>query len=402
MSDNTIIKHKSATRRHVKKNPSIDMTLREKVLRGNTRKTSVPASISMNIQNQVISENPEMKLKSFIKNDHQVAERTQSMQDISSQQKVQTFVNERIPSLPDICGCEQDPKQKRKQSIAFRDPSLPRHFDLSSWLLEKNISEKNMSAFKKGSLHGGVSTVGIAEAGKGRILRFDQKNIRNHIQKWLKDKVRLRYQGIKNLKEATKNGELREGQLIFEEVTIPMKVGAYSNWNGSFNGVFESVVGSVTKMIPTFSKETPKFTYFRVSVYVGIYGNNHYVVDNDCQGGLGMVKLCTMQKAFGKTSTFFVVSPPKGDDGKTTRYITIQRALSSVGTKYKYRIKAAFCEQFGLIMAGLFQESKVIQLEASRSIDKRSSVADLLKRIDYRDFHESIMENILKVRKGII
>ena len=79
MSDNTIIKHKSATRRHVKKNPSIDMTLREKVLRENTRKISVPASISMTIQNQIISEKPEMKLKSFLKNDHQVTERTQSM-----------------------------------------------------------------------------------------------------------------------------------------------------------------------------------------------------------------------------------------------------------------------------------------------------------------------------------
>ena len=110
-----------------------------------------------------------------------------------------------------------------------------------------------------------------------------------------------------------------------------------------------------------------------------------------------------MEKAFSKTSTFFVVSPPKGENGKTTRYITIQRALSSVGTKYKYQIKAACCEQFGMIMAGLFQESKIIQEEAFRSVKKRGSVvADLLKKIDYKDFHESMMENILKVRRGII
>ena len=139
MSDNTIIKHKSATRRHVQKNPSIDMALREKVLRENTRKTSVPASIAMNVQNQIIFENQETNIKNFPKNNPQVADRTQSMHDIPSQEKLQTIQNERIPSLPDICGFDQDSKHKRKQSKAIRDPSLPRHFDLSTWLLEKNV-----------------------------------------------------------------------------------------------------------------------------------------------------------------------------------------------------------------------------------------------------------------------
>ena len=396
MPDKIAIKQQSAVAQKARKNPAIDMPLREKVLCQNTRKASVPTLISMDLGNELISKDDLTKSEKYVN------ERTQSMNEISLQGRIPGIGNERNPSLPNISQDKQVPLYKRLKSVTLRDPSLPCHFDLSSWLLEGNVSEKNMSCFKKGSIHGGVSTVGIAEVGKGRILRFDQMNIRNHIKKWLKDKVRLRYLGIKNLKEATRNGQLREGQMIFEEVTIPHQVDAYSNWKGSFYDAFETVVDSFTKMIPSFSKEGPKFTYFRVSVYVGQYGKDHYVVDNDCHAGLGMVKLCTMEKAFGKTSTFFVVSPPKGENGKTTRYITIQRALSSVGTKYKYHIKAACCEQFGLIMAGLFQESKIIQDEACRSVKKRGSVADLLKRIDYRDFHESMMQNILKVRRGII
>ena len=73
-----------------------------------------------------------------------------------------------------------------------------RHFESSSWLLEKHFDERINHNFKGRSIHGGVSTVGIGDIGKARVLRFDQKDIRNHIQKWLKDKVRNRFQGIKD------------------------------------------------------------------------------------------------------------------------------------------------------------------------------------------------------------
>ena len=259
------------------------------------------------------------------------------------------------------------------------------HFDLSSWLLDSNFTEGKIDTFRGKSVHGGTETVGIGNAGKARILRYDQKNIRNHIQKWIKDKVRIRFQGIKNLQDAAKQGQLRQGQLIFEEVTISHRVDAYSNWKGSFHDAFDSVL---SKMIHSTS---PKFTYFRVAVYVGVFDRTHYVVDNECNGGIGKVTISPMDEAFSKASTFFVVSPPKVENGRTTRYIVRQRALSSVGTKYKYHIKAACSEQFGLIMAGLFGASKTVQQEASRSLKSSASVCDLLAKTQYKDCHESMI-----------
>ena len=67
---------------------------------------------------------------------------------------------------------------------------------------------------------------------------------------------------------------------------------------------------------------------------------------------------------------FFLVSPPKDENGETRRYIVLQRALASVGVEYKYHISSVSCESYALMMIGLFEETQAIQLSVLRSRTK--------------------------------
>ena len=103
-------------------------------------------------------------------------------------------------------------------------------------LLGKNFSAEKLENFKAQSKFKGAETKGIGDAGKDRILRYDSKDIASHIRTWVKGKVRLRFHGIKDLEATAKEGNLRKGQLIFEEVYLDQS--GDSGWKDHLKELF--------------------------------------------------------------------------------------------------------------------------------------------------------------------
>ena len=48
-----------------------------------------------------------------------------------------------------------------------------------------------------------------------------------------------------------------------------------------------------------------------------------------------MISATPVEKAFERDAEFFVLSPPKDSDGRSTRYLVLQRALASLGMYYR-------------------------------------------------------------------
>ena len=64
---------------------------------------------------------------------------------------------------------------------------------------------------------------------------------------------------------------------------------------------------------------------------------HHYVIENGGHlgHGIGMISATPVEKAFERDAEFFVLSPPKDSDGRSTRYLVLQRALASLGMYYR-------------------------------------------------------------------
>ena len=275
------------------------------------------------------------------------------------------------------------------------------YYEPFPWLLEKNFSGEKLENFKCQSALQGAETVGVGQAGKDKILRYDVKEIENHIKQWIKSKVRLRFHGIKDLEHAANQGNLRSGQLIFEEVHLsPNEAGIYSK--GSFDGIINPLLTKLTLK----GSAQQQLTHFHVAVYVGVSEGNHLVVDNNDEDGLtGRIGLVPLRDAFFKPSTFFIVSPPKDDNGETMRYMIQQRALATVGIRYKYCNLRVSWEQFGLLMMGLFEESKTIQGEAVAARKKNptlKSKTDSFGKLKVHELHEAVLGALESVRRGVV
>ena len=278
------------------------------------------------------------------------------------------------------------------------------HFELFPWLLGTNFRDDALEGFKRQSRNKGTPTEGIGKPGKARILRYDAKAVEMHIKKWIEDKVRVRYLGINNLLTAAKHGELRKGQLIFEQVHISSADAPRLTEKCSFqevlNPLFSKFKTNTSQLIP----------HFRIAVYAGIHHDIPYVVDNDGENGIGTIMAMPLDCAFKKQSTFFIVSPPHDVKGETSRYITHQRALATVGINYRYHNLATSWKQFGLLMMGFDSESKSLQQETSRMNENDTSETAQVKKTlmqqyeskGYNELHESVDEKMSSVRRGVI
>ena len=95
-----------------------------------------------------------------------------------------------------------------------------------------------------------------------------------------------------------------------------------------------------------------RFAYLHAAVYAGEHNGDHYVIENGGHfgEGIGMINAKTFEGAFEADAQFFVLSPPKDSNGKSTRYMVLQRALASCGLYYKYHMRAVSCEVFAMTM----------------------------------------------------
>ena len=112
--------------------------------------------------------------------------------------------------------------------------------------------------------------------------------------------------------------------------------------------------------------------------------------------GIGMISANPMEKAFEDDAKFFVLSPPKDSEGRSTRYLVLQRALASLGLYYRYHLRAVSCEVFAMTLLRLKPEFEPIQMEVLPPA-KGHEVTDE-KREKYKkkfaDFHADLTKRI--------
>ena len=151
------------------------------------------------------------------------------------------------------------------------------------------------------------------------------------------------------------------------------------------------------------------FAYLHTSVYAGKHGGVDYVIENGGGDsyGIGTIDLSTLDDAFEQDACFFVVSPPKDPQGKSTRYLVLEKALASLGLKYIYNMRAVSCETFATALFGLMDDDYFapLQTEVIRShkkdhpdIDGQRS-RDILK---FQEFHSDLCKHIDQVPEGTI
>ena len=201
----------------------------------------------------------------------------------------------------------------------------------------------------------------------------DTEAIKKHIKSTVKkynSKTYPVFKGIKELIAATEPEDedskplLRRGQIIFGTVTIAHHEGREDHWTGDMSNIFAPL------LTLALTGQARKYAYLHAAVYAGVDDDIHYVIENG--GGftrssegklLGMVNACTINEAFESDARFFVLSPPKDFQGRSTRYMVLQRALASCGLFYDYHMRAVSCEAFALTMMTVEPEYNPIQNE---------------------------------------
>ena len=65
---------------------------------------------------------------------------------------------------------------------------------------------------------------------------------------------------------------------------------------------------------------------------------SHYIINTEELFGsnLGMISAQKLEEAFDSEANFFILSPKKDSEGRSTRQILLQRALASLGLYYEY------------------------------------------------------------------
>ena len=137
-----------------------------------------------------------------------------------------------------------------------------------------------------------------------------------------------------------------------------------------------------------------------------------YVVENggfsDPDTGIGHIEPVPLNEAFECDAHFFVVSPPKDEAGKSTRYITMQRALASIGVEYKYHMRAVSCATFcTTILCPSDDSFRPIQACIVRSHKNNQSNNKAAEQLEnnkkkYKLFQEDLCNQMKQVPDNII
>ena len=188
-------------------------------------------------------------------------------------------------------------------------------------------------------------------------------------------------------------------KLIFS--LIAHHEGTEGTWEGTFQNLFAPVLTMID------AGQARQYAYLHAAVYAGEYNGNHYVIENGgalCDEGIGMIDAETFEDAFEADAEFFVLSPPKDSNGKSTRYMVLQRALASCGLYYKYHMRAVSCEAFAMTMMNCQPvydplQTDVIQPSRGHELTEEKRQQDK-KRFD--KFFESLEQRLSKMVNLVI
>lgn len=296
-------------------------------------------------------------------------------------------------------------------------------------LLDENIEKDQKEALGLQSFGEGLSS--IPESAADNIdavpahllpnkIRYNREKLKKYITKWIEDKPDSAVNGLQELKSAARDGKLRPGQLIFQEVK-PSKDKANEHRSWGITGEFyDKIIQHLTETFATivigYKTGQPRdFIYFHVAIYCGEENGKHWVVEN---GGNvvdtdeGEISLKTFEKAFHSASTesfYFIVSPPKDDDRHSTRYLVLQKALASIGVEYKYHMRAVSCETFAMAMLGAIDKVTYSIVQAEVLSSKRNKITEEQEKLKleeqkkrFEKFHADLKDQIEKVPEGIL
>ena len=273
-----------------------------------------------------------------------------------------------------------------------------------SWLTLSNFNPTVNKDFQAQSHFKGMATKEASETpGQSSVLRYDDQTIKEHIKMYMHEQVTTKIEGINDLKAKANDGSLRQGMLIFEELSLSEAL--------DVTGIKAKVCGFFPRMIKEATlHQIREFSYFNCAVFVGSYDGIYFVVENGVgktkDDRFGTINVLPIEDAFSKDSTFFLVSPQRDEFGESRRYIVLQRALASVGVGYRYSMRAVSSESFALMVIVLFEEAITIQQDASKTVNK-GSLKDSIKGMEsrgaktYDELYESVMRKIEAVKKGI-
>ena len=162
-----------------------------------------------------------------------------------------------------------------------------------------------------------------------------------------------------------------------------------------------------------------KYPYLHAAVYAGFHKplicshceegqctGHHYVIENGGHlgDGIGIISAQPLEKAYEKDAEFFVLSPPKDQEGRSTRYLILERALASLGMYYHFNIRAVSCEVFAMTLLRLqpsFQPLQTTVLKPSKGypITDKRRLADEQK---FMEFHQALCGRIGEVPDRLI
>ena len=286
--------------------------------------------------------------------------------------------------------------------------------DENRWLLNSNLPLSMVKSLDEATNKNLVTSKTI------KRISFDKDQIIDHMKNRIAGMGQeALVEGIDELKAAARSGQLLPGYLVFEEVPLsgvflrgkPIRMYGPEGW-------FYDLVSR--HMTQKQCDQARSFIYFHAFIYAGSYRDEHYAIE---MGGeehpslhqgkklQGTVTLCPLElacckKLFGK-ERFFIVEAPKDEFGFTTRHMILQRALASIGVRYRYHLIIG-CEAFATFIIGLFEDWHPLQLSPGvlklkkKTFSSEKDKKEAQRRVEtrYKELQASILDNWKHVKSG--
>ena len=263
------------------------------------------------------------------------------------------------------------------------------------WLWKENLPEEHFSAL---STHTKLKDTQVSQDGKmGKVMRYNDPNVVREAMRrvlgigmsqflpiWETKKNHAVFESVQDLIVAAERKDipqLRQGQIIFGTRSAAWMM-QYGQERKQY--MAEAWLYNLLSPIICYQNcgESRKYPCLHGAVYAGKHAamkcdyctdegkakciGHHWVIENIGnfeKEKIGRVTARRLEKAFEEDAKFFVLSPPKDGNNKSTRYILLQRALACIGLEYKFNITAVNCENFVMTLLKLCPEEEPDRLQ---------------------------------------